>query len=131
MMARVIAVERLILVKKIAFSDKAAVDVAILQVNICLSFMLDMSDFLSSPLAQGPVEDQKLAMAEDHAAALKGRMSLWLAVQCSCHLGSTLACSYIYSINVLTVIARQQDTPHMLNSFGEATDLVTSHFDPN
>ena len=51
MMAWVIAVESLVLVKKIAFCDKAAVNVAILQVNNCLSLMLNMSDFLSSPLA--------------------------------------------------------------------------------
>ncbi len=118
MMARVIAVEGLILVKKIAFSDKAAVDVAILQVNICLSFMLDMSDFLPSPLAQGPVEDQKLAMAEDHPAALKGRMSLWFAVQCSCHLGSTLACSYIYSINTHGDSAATGYTAHVEQLWG-------------
>ena len=93
--------------------------------------MLDMSDFLSSPLAKGSMKDQKLTVAENQTTALKSGMALWLAVQYSCHLAVTLVCSCTYSINVLTVMARQQDTPHILNSFGEATDLVTSHFDPN
>ena len=77
------------------------------------------------------MKDQELAMAQDHSAALKGRMSLWLTVQCSCHLGPMSACSCIHSTDVPTVIVRQQAMPHILNSFGEATDLVTSHFDPN
>ena len=42
-----IAVKRLVLVEKIAFCDKAAVDIAVFQINGCLSFMLDMFDFLS------------------------------------------------------------------------------------
>ena len=72
MMAWVVAVKGLVLVKKITLCDKAAVDVAIFEVNGCLSFMLDVSDFLSSPLAKGSMEDQKLALAEDHPAALEG-----------------------------------------------------------
>ena len=71
-MAWVIAVEGLVLVEKITFGDKATVDVAVLQVNGRLSFMLDMSDFPSSPLAKSSVEDQNLAMAENNPAALKG-----------------------------------------------------------
>ena len=58
MMAWVIAVEGLVLVKEITFRDKATVDVAVLQVNGGLPFMLDMSDFFSSPRAEGPVKDQ-------------------------------------------------------------------------
>ena len=72
MMAWMIAVEGLVLVKEIPFSDKTAIDIAILQVNGCLSLMLDMSDFLSSPLTEGSVEDHKLSMTEDDTAALKG-----------------------------------------------------------
>lgn len=71
MMTWMVAIKGLVLVKKVTFCDKAAVDVAVLKVNCCLSFMLDMFDFLSSPLAKGPVKDQELAMAEDHPAALK------------------------------------------------------------
>ena len=91
-MAWMIAVEGLVLVKEITFRDKAAVDVTLFEVNGCLSLMLDMSHFLSCPLAKGSVKDQKVALAGYDPAALKSRMSLWLAVQCPCHLGSTLAC---------------------------------------
>lgn len=56
-MAWVVAVEGLVLVEKITFCDKATVDVAVLEVNGCLSFMLNMFDFLSTPLAKGSVED--------------------------------------------------------------------------
>lgn len=72
MMAWMVAIKCLVLVKKVTFSDKATVDVAVLKVNSCLSFMLDMFDFLSGPLAKGSVKNQELAMAEDHPAALKG-----------------------------------------------------------
>ena len=91
MMAWVIAVEGLILVKKITFGDEAAVNIAGFQINCCLSFMLNMSHFHSSPRTKGPVKDQKLAVAKDQAASLKGGMSLWLAVQCSRHLGSDVS----------------------------------------
>ena len=66
-----IAVEGLVLVKKITFCNKTAVDVAVLEINRCLSFMLDMFDFHSSPSAKSSVKHQKLPMAEDHPAALK------------------------------------------------------------
>ena len=71
MMAWVVAVEGLVLIKKITFRDKAAVDVAAFQVNGCLSFMLDMPNFLSSPRAKGSMKDQKLAMAENHPTTLE------------------------------------------------------------
>ena len=87
MMAWVITVEGLVLIKKITFGDQAAVNIAVFEINCCLSFMLNMSHFHSSPRTKGPDKDQKLAVAEDQAASLKGGMSLWLAVQCSCHLG--------------------------------------------
>lgn len=72
MMAWMVAIKCLVLVKKVTFCDKATVDVAVLKANSCLSFMLDMFDFLSSPLAKGSVKYQELAMAENHPAALKG-----------------------------------------------------------
>ena len=70
-MAWMIAVERLVLVKEITFCDKAAVDVTLFQVNGCLSLVLNMSHFLSCPLAKGSVENQKLALAEYYPTALK------------------------------------------------------------
>ena len=80
MMARMVAVEGLVLVEKVPFCNEAAVDVAVLEVNGCLSFMLNMFDFFSSPRAEGSMIYQELPMAENHPAALKGRMSLWLTV---------------------------------------------------
>ena len=91
-MAWMIAVKGLVLIEEITFGDKAAVDVALFEINGCLSLMLNMSHFLSCPLAKGSVEDQKLALAKYHPAALKSRVSLWLAVQRPCHLGSMSAC---------------------------------------
>ena len=70
-MTWMIAVKGLVLVKEIIFRDKAAVDVTLFQVNCCLSLMLNMSHFLSCPLAKGSMEDQKLALAEYNPAALK------------------------------------------------------------
>ncbi len=57
MMPWVIAVEGLVLVKKVTFCNQAAVDVTVFQVNGCLSFMLDMLYLLSSSRAKGSVKD--------------------------------------------------------------------------
>ena len=56
MVARVIAIERLVMIKQIPFCDKTTVDIAILELYSGLTFMLDVRDFLAAHLAKRAME---------------------------------------------------------------------------
>lgn len=86
MMARVITVESLVLVKEITFSDEAAINIAILQVDRILAFVLDVADLLARFLAERAMENKKLAVTENDAASQESCMSPWLVVQDARHL---------------------------------------------
>jgi len=57
MVARVIAIESLVLIEKISFSQETAVDVAVFEVEGGLPVVLDVADGLAGTFAEGAVED--------------------------------------------------------------------------
>ena len=57
-MSWVIAIKGPILVEEVAFSDKTAVNVAILKVDDGLAFVLDMRDLFASAFAEFAMEDE-------------------------------------------------------------------------
>lgn len=81
MMAWVVAIEGLILIKKIAFCDQTAVDVAILEIDGGLALVLDMGDFLTGEFAECAVEDEEFAVTKDDSAAFEGGVALEFAVE--------------------------------------------------
>ena len=50
--------------------------------------MLDVSNFLATGFSEGTLEDEELAVTENHAAPLEGRVAFGLAVQSPRHLHS-------------------------------------------
>lgn len=68
-MPRVVAIKGLVSVKEIGFGDETGVDVAVFQVDDCLTIVLDVGDFFARSFADGAVKDEQLTMAEDHTAA--------------------------------------------------------------
>lgn len=90
-MAGVVAVECLVLVEEIALGDETAVNVAVSEVDYVLAFVVDMRDFFAGAFAERALEDEEVAVAEDHAAALEGGVALWLAVEHTGKLGGLLS----------------------------------------
>lgn len=80
-MAGMVAVECSVLVEEIALRDETAVDVAVLEVDDVLAFVVDVGDFFAGAFAERALEDEEIAVAEDHAAALEGRVAPWFAVE--------------------------------------------------
>ena len=131
MMTGMIAVKSLVLIEEITFRNQTTVDVALFEIDGGLPVVLNVRYFFAAHFTERAMENQQLAVTEDDTAALKSRMELWLAVECSRHLSGKLALFQENWTIIPTVIARQEDMPHMLNNFGDAIDRVTSHLDPN
>lgn len=85
-MARVVAVERSVLVQQISLGDEPAVDVAVTEVDGCLALVLDMRHFFAGAFAKGAVKDKEMAVAEDDAAFEEGGMFPGFAVERAGHL---------------------------------------------
>ena len=64
-----IAVESLVLVEEIAICKEAAVQIAVGEVESGDAFAVYMRYLFSSPFAQRTLEDEKLAVADNNAAA--------------------------------------------------------------
>ena len=92
-MARVVAVECLVLIEKIGLGDESAVDVAVFEIDHRLAFVVDVGDFFSRALAERALEDEETAVAENYAAALEGRVPFWFAVEDTGKLGD---CQHIW-----------------------------------
>lgn len=81
-----ITVKCLVLVEEVAVGDEAAIDVAVFEVDGRMALVLDVGDFFTGAFAEAAVEDEKLALAKNHAAAEEGGVACWLSVQDPCHL---------------------------------------------
>lgn len=86
-MAGMVAVECLVLVEEIALGDETAVDVAVFEVDNVLAFVVDVRDFVAGAFAERALEDEEIAVAEDDATALEGRVAPWFAVEHTGKLG--------------------------------------------
>lgn len=88
-MARVVAVECLVLIEEIALGHETAVDVAVFEIDHVLTFVVDVWDFFSRALAERALEDEEIAVAENHATALEGGVAFRFAVK---HTGKLSGC---------------------------------------
>lgn len=95
MVAGVIAVECLVLVKQISLGHETAVNVAVFEIDHGLAFVVDVGDRFSSAFAESALEDEEVAMAENYAAALEGRVAPWFAVEDTGKLGDK--CQQLWS----------------------------------
>lgn len=96
-MAGMVAVECSVLVEEIALRDETAVDVAVLEVDDVLAFVVDVRDFFAGAFAERALEDEEIAVAEDHATALEGGVAPRFAVE---HTGKLEGCCQQISANV-------------------------------
>ena len=82
-----VAVECLVLIQKIILGDEAAVDITVLEVDHVLAFVVDVWDFTTCSLAERTLEDEEMAMAEDHSATLESGVASRFAVKDTGKLG--------------------------------------------
>lgn len=98
-----VAVEGLVLVEKVTFSDlttsispsrcdiygitcQSTINICILQIKHLLPLMMSVWQLLSAIFPKRSLIDQQVAMREDEVAPLECRMHSWLTIQCTRHL---------------------------------------------
>lgn len=81
MSARVVAIEGAISVEEVIFRDEAAVDVAVLQGDGGLFFLMDVWHLLAGTFADGGLEDVEGAVDEEDAAAVERGVAACFVVQ--------------------------------------------------
>ena len=85
-MARVTAVEGLILVQKVVSRNQSAVNVAILEGDRIPAIVLDVPEFFSSARANNAFKNDEIAMTEYDAATNESGVPSRFVVQRSRHL---------------------------------------------
>ena len=61
-MTRIIAIKSLVLIEEVAFSNEAAINIAVPQINHAMAVIMYVSDLLTRVTAQSRVEYQEMPM---------------------------------------------------------------------